>query len=360
MTQQERRIFQIIEENPLVKPEEIAKKLNLSTKDVEESLAMLEKSGSIAGRGYVIKNTSYAVVVGGINVDIGGHSSKKIVPTDSNPGTVRMSLGGVGRNIAHNMALMGVNVYLLSAYGDDMNGERVAASCSEIGIDISRAQRAPGEATSTYLYITDEQGEMVLAINDMEICNKITPQYLERNLDLLQNAQVVVADANLSREALLFLAENLKVPFFVDPVSTIKADKIIPILDKIHTLKPNKIEAEFLSGVKIDSLEDAEKAAEVLIKKGVRRVFISMGEKGVFAATSKERLHENILKGERVNTTGCGDAFMGALVWAYLEGMELKETARAGLAAGAVAMETSETISPFMSANALRERMKNS
>ena len=59
-----------------------------------------------------------------------------------------------------------------------------------------------------------------------------------------------------------------------------------------------------------------------------------------------------------VNTTGCGDAFMAALVWAYLEDMDLQETALAGLAAGAIAMEYDATINPAMSADALRTRMK--
>ena len=73
---------------------------------------------------------SYVVVVGGVNVDIGGKSHSPLVSSDSNPGTVRVSLGGVGRNIAHNLSLMGTDVRLLTAYGDDVHGQRIAASCS--------------------------------------------------------------------------------------------------------------------------------------------------------------------------------------------------------------------------------------
>ena len=358
LTQRERQILQLIEANPMIPQQEIADKLGITRSSVAVHISNLTKKGCIAGKGYVLRTGSYAVVVGGVNVDIGGRSFKPLVGEDSNPGEVITGLGGVGRNIAHNMSLLGVDVRLLSAYGDDLNGERVAASCSELGIDLSHALRVSGANTSTYLYITDPDGEMALAVSDMEVCKRITPEYLSKNLALLQNAQVVVADANIPEESLKFLADNLFVPLFVDPVSTVKAEKVRDILPKIHTLKPNRIEAELLSGVKIENEEDAEKAAKALIEKGVRRVFISMGAKGVFAATAKESLWHGIFPGKMVNTTGCGDAFMGALVWAYLEGMNLEDTAAAGLAAGSIAMESDETINPILCEEILKKRMK--
>ena len=357
MTQRERQILQLIESNPLISQQEIAEKMGITRSSVAVHISNLTKKGCIAGRGYVLRSGSYAVVVGGVNVDIGGRSFAPLVAQDSNPGTVRLSLGGVGRNIAHNLALLGTDVHLLTAYGDDLYGERVAASCSELGIDLSHALRIAGGATSTYLYLTDHRGEMALAVSDMEICKKITPSYLSSQLPLLQNAQVVVADANLSAESLEFLAENCAAPLFVDPVSTAKAQKLRPILGKIHTLKPNRLEAELLSGVPIRSEQDLERAADVLTEMGLHRLFISLGSQGVYAAMGSERLRLPNLPGQMVNTTGCGDAFMAALVWAYLEGSDLESTARAGLAAGSIAMESEETIHPGMSAAALKARM---
>ena len=186
---------------------------------------------------------------------------------------------------------------------------------------------------------------------------KITPTYLSAHLGLLQNAQLVICDANIPEESLIYLAENCTAPLFCDPVSTVKAVKLQPILGKIHTLKPNRIEAELLSGMKIRTKEDVEKAADVLLETGMHRVFISMGADGMYAATNKERLWLSNFPGQMINTTGCGDAAMAALAWAYLEGMDLKDTALAGLAAGSIAMESSETINPAMSATAIRTRM---
>lgn len=377
MTKRERQILNLIEANPMISQNELAELLGITRSSVAVHISNLQKKGYIAGKGYVLRSGSYAVVVGGINVDIGGYSFEKLVGEDSNPGKVSISLGGVGRNIAHNLALTGTDVRLLSACGDDMYGQKVASSCSELGIDAGHVLKIAGESTSTYLYIADCDGDMALAVSDMEVCRHITPEYLSANMAMIQNAQVVMVDTNIPEESIVYLAENCTVPIFCDPVSTIKAVKLLPVLDKIHTLKPNRLEAELLSGVEIKSKADAEKAAEALINKGVHRVFISMGADGVYAAMNEkssngEALDENSkadaktsitglwlpnLPGKMVNTTGCGDSFMAAIIWAYLEGMDLKETALAGLAASTITMESNETINPAMSANAIYGRM---
>ena len=357
MTQRERQILELIAANPMISQQELADNLNITRSSVAVHISNLLKKGYIAGKGYVLRTGEYAVVVGGVNVDIGGRSNQKLVAADSNPGKVSISLGGVGRNIAHNMSLMGVDVKMLTAVGEDVHGNRVAESCAQLGIDISHALRPSDCATSTYLYIADDQGEMAIAISDMIICDRITPGYLAANNQVLQNARVVVADTNIPAESLVWLAENCTAPLFCDPVSTIKAEKLKPILHRIHTLKPNRLEAELLSGVPIREKRDAELAAKVLIEKGVQRVFISMGADGVYAATANEQLWLQNLPGNMVNTTGCGDSFMAALVWAYLQEMDLRDSALAGLAAGAITMESTETINPAMSATALKMRM---
>ena len=357
MTQRERQILDLIAANPMISQQELADTLNITRSSVAVHISNLLKKGYIAGKGYVLRTGAYAVVVGGVNVDIGGRSFGKLVAADSNPGRVSISLGGVGRNIAHNMTLMGLDVKLLTAMGEDVYGNRITSSCTELGIDVSHALRLPECATSTYLYIADEAGEMALALSDMEVCDRITPAYLAANQQVLQNAQVIVADTNIPAETLVYLAENCTAPIFCDPVSTIKAGKLRPILNRIHTLKPNRLEAELLSGVPIREKEDAEAAAKALIEKGVQRVFLSMGADGVCAATPQEQLWLPNLPGNMVNTTGCGDAFMAALVWAYMQDMTLRETAMAGLAAGSIAMESPETINPAMSATALKLRM---
>lgn len=357
MTQREKEILDLIAQDPMIQQQTIADRLGITRSSVAVHISNLTRKGYIAGKGYVIRSGTYAAVVGGVNVDIGGRSFAPLVAADSNPGTVSITVGGVGRNIANNLALMGTEVRMLTAVGDDRNGQHALSHCLAQGMDMSNALVVPGAATSTYLYLTGPDGEMALAVSDMSVCQQVTPAYLAANLNVLRNARVVVADTNIPAESLAFLAENVTVPLFVDPVSTAKAEKLRPILHKIHTLKPNRMEAEFLSGVPIREKEDFPKAAKALRRMGVKRVFISLGADGVYAADEAGEVWLPTLPGKMVNTTGCGDAFMAALVWAEMEALDLEHTALAGLAAGSIAMESQLTINPEMNADAIRERM---
>ncbi len=356
MTQRERELLHWIEENPLISQQELADLAGITRSSVAVHISNLMKKGYIAGKGYVLRSPSYAAVVGAVNMDIGGRPKAPLVPADSNPGQVRMSLGGVGRNIAHNLSLLGVDVRFLTAFGDDVYAQKIAASCGELGIDISQALTVPGGATSTYLFISQADGDMALAVSDMEIYDHVTPRWLASRQALLQNAQLVVTDTNIPADSLAWLADNAGVPIFADPVSTAKAEKLRPILGKLHTLKPNRIEAELLSGVAITDGESLGRAAQVLLDTGLRRVFISLGGDGVYAADHTGAVRLPCCKAEMVNATGAGDAFMAALAWAYLEGNDLERTAQLAQAAAAVAIEGAETINGELSAEVVKVR----
>ena len=357
MTQRERQLLNWIKENPLISQQELADKAGITRSSVAVHISNLMKKGYISGKGYIIHTAPYVTVVGGVNMDIGGRPAAVPVMQDSNPGTVGMSLGGVGRNIAHNLSLLGVDTRMLTVFGDDLYAQKIAASCGELGIDISQSPVITGGRTSTYLFITDEQGDMMLAVSDMDIYRHLTPQMLAQRQKLLCNSQVIVVDTNIPADSIAWLAEHAGVPIFADPVSTAKAVKLQPVLGRLHTLKPNRIEAELLSGVAITDEASLRAAADALLATGLHRVFISLGGDGVFAADrSGERVHLPVLPAEMVNTTGCGDAFMAAITWAYLAGTDLTGTAKAGLAASAIAMEGAETINPAMSAETLKRR----
>ncbi len=358
MTQRERQILNWIKEDPMISQQELADKAGITRSSAGVHISNLMKKGYISGRGYIVRTSPYVTVVGGVNMDIGGTPYAALVGEDSNPGAVRMSLGGVGRNIAHNMSLLGVDVTMVTALGDDLYAQKIGGSCAELGIDLSHSPVIPGGRTGTYLFINDDRGDMALAVSDMDICAQISPAMLSERRSVLDASQIVVVDANIPAESILYLAENCRVPLFVDPVSTVKAEKLRGVLGAIHTLKPNRMEAELLSGVQIRDTESLRRAARTLLDTGMHRVFISLGAEGVYAAdrTTATEVHLPVLPSEMVSTTGCGDAFMAAIVWAYLRGTDLHDTAMLGLAASAIAMESGETINPALAAEAVLRR----
>ena len=250
-------------------------------------------------------------VIGGMNMDIGGSANAALRLRDSNPGLVTLRPGGVGRNIAHDLRLLGAEVSLVSAVGDDAFGKELLASCEALRLDVSMTQVRPRERSSTYLYVNDDGGDMLLAVSDMDIVDRISPQVLEPLLKRLDDFDAVVLDANLSQAALNFLARMLTVPLYADPVSTAKAEKLLPILPRLRALKPNLLEARSLTGEK-----EAVRAARSLLNRGVKRVLLSLGAEGMLAAEGERVLHLPRQKVEVVNTTGAGDAATAAMVLA--------------------------------------------
>ena len=202
-------------------------------------------------------------------------------------------------------------------------------------------------------------GDMELAVSDMEIYDHLTPQFLAGKEPLLNNARLVICDTNIPEPTLAWIASHCKAPVFVDPVSTAKAVKVKPVLGRLHTLKPNRIEAELLSGVAITDDESLARCADALLSTGLHRVFISLGGDGVYAADYQGgRIKVPCGRAKMVNTTGCGDAFMAAVARAFLDGADLETAAKRGLAASAIAMESADTINPAMSLTAVAERIQ--
>ena len=300
----------------------------------------------------------YVVVVGGINMDICGRSEKKLIPADSNPGTVTMSPGGVGRNIAHNLCLLGARTCFLTALGGDIWAQQAEADCLRLGMDLGCAVRVPDGKTSTYLFLTEPDGDMALAVCDTAISRAITPAALEARMAVLNGAAAVVLDANLLPESIRYLAEHCSVPLFVDPVSVGKAEKLRPILGRLHTVKPNRIEAAYLSGIEIRDRGSLFAAADRLLETGVRRVVISLAGDGALLADRQEKLLLPCYPTELVDVTGGGDAMMAALVYGYLTGRSFAESGRLALAAASLAVGCRVTNNPNLSVSALETIMQ--
>ena len=273
-------------------------------------------------------------------MDIWGRPKAPLVQKDSNPGAVTMRPGGVGRNIAHDLRLLGLEVSLVAPIGGDVYASAVVDNCQALGIDLSMAPVFKDMRSSTYLYITDETGDMELAVSDMELCSALTPELVAPILPRLQ-AGAVVVDANLPPETIAYICNNCPIPVYADPVSTVKAMKLQPVLHRLVAIKPNALEAECLTGEC-----DPERAALALVDRGVQRVFISLGAQGMIAADKKELLRLPGLATRVVNSTGAGDAATAAIVLAGIRGMSLRDTALLAQKAGAVTCRSESANAP--------------
>ncbi|MDR7855785.1 PfkB family carbohydrate kinase [Tissierella sp.] len=300
----------------------------------------------------------YVSIIGGANIDIIGTPYYKLNPNDSNPGKSALALGGVARNIAENLSRMGVNIEFITVLGADGYSNEIQSSCQDLNISLKHSLIMPDERTSTYLCINNELGEMQLAISDMEIYKYITPDYLEKKLEIINGGAACVLDTNIPQESLEYIMDNSNVPIFLDTVSTKKTEKIKDSIRNIHTLKPNIIEAEILSNMKIHTTEDLEKATDFILKKGIERLFVSLGEKGVYYTDGVKRGSIPPISTEVINTTGAGDSYIAALVWAYLKDFNIEKSAKAGLAASSICIQSNMTVSEHMSAEKIINLIK--
>lgn len=358
MTNREKEILAYIKKKPEVSQAELAENFNITRSSVGVYISNLVKKGKILRKEYVFPKKSYVTIVGGANVDIGGFPYEKLKDYDSNPGEVSVSFGGVGRNIAENLCRMGEEIEFITVLGDDMYGNAIRKNSKELGMNIENSLVVENASTSTYLFILDENKNMKIAISAMELYNELTVEYIKSKKEIISNSKICVVDTNVSEEILNYIVSNFKIPIAVDCVSTTKAKKIEKIIGKFHTIKANKIEAEILSGIKIKKESDLEKVAEFFIALGVKQIFISLGEEGVYFASKKKNIKMNAFKANVVNTTGAGDAFMAGVIYSYLKGYGIEETIKFAIGAGAIATESEETISKEMSVQKIQKIME--
>jgi pseudouridine kinase len=354
MTQREQEILNILKQEPTISQNDIASRLGITRSSVAVHITNLLKKGYLLGKGYIVQDEPYILVIGGSNIDIQGFPKEKLIQRDSNIGTVKMSLGGVGRNIAENCARLGVPTRLMSVIGDDPYGQKILKEAQAIGLNMQDTVVLSGESTSTYLSILDETHDMAMAINHMDSIEKLTVEHIRAKRSIIEHAQLVVLDTNLSQAVLdHLLTQYPKTKFFVDTVSTKKALKIKDHLKHIHTLKPNRMEAEVLTG-------SSEKTPllELGSQLKCKRSFISLGSQGVQVFEGKTHLHFPTKPIEVVNATGAGDAFMAGLVYAYLKGYDIKETCLAAMSASRLALSHPDTINPNLNEQSLHETLK--
>lgn len=301
------------------------------------------------------------IVIGAAIADITGFSSIPLIPHDSNPGEIKFSSGGVGRNIAENLARLDCQVELITAFGEDVYALGLISHCKESGIQIENSFFTSDHSTAIYLSINNPDGDMAVAISDTKIIDKLSPEFIESKKSIISDADCLILDTNLSKETLKYIAENFSfIPIFLDLVSTTKAKKAKSFLGKFHTIKPNLKEAEQLLGIKYEEAKDLELMHKAFVSVGIKQVFISKGSEGCFYGNAKESGVFRSKKTKMVNSSGAGDAFMAGLVFAHLNDYDLEESATFATALSLAALQSEEAVNPQLNlelANHIRQEL---
>lgn len=300
-------------------------------------------------------------VIGGINIDIEGTPFKPLLKEDSNPGRIEMSFGGVGRNIVENVARAGGDAAMISVIGDDHMGESAVRHLYHLGVDVQGIETIEGRNSSMYLSVLNHQHDMEMAISDMDILDELTMDTVLLHEDVLRDADVICLDANL-KEDLLDSASRLLADWgkklFFDPVSANKAGKAKNCIGRFYAIKPNRMEAEELSGISIETEADLSRCAQWFLDQGVKQVFITMNKDGVYYCDGEK---EGIIRPGDVNlvsATGAGDSFSAMILLGMAEKRDIEETARMGMAASSIAMESRTAVNETLNREEILRRMK--
>ncbi|MDE6219011.1 MAG: winged helix-turn-helix transcriptional regulator [Lachnospiraceae bacterium] len=358
MTNREAQIFQWIMENPMISQEELAAKAGIARSSAAVHISNLMKKGYILGKGYVTSGPDYCAVIGSAGIDIGGAPEETLVEGESSAGRAIRSLGGTGRNIAHNLRLLGIGSKLITAIGDDDYARKIIENCEELGIDISNSLKTVRADTAIYLYITDEKGNRRLAVSDRRIYDNLTVNFMASRMELLNKARMVILDTNIPEETIALVCGKCKAPLFAAPVSAQSAGKLMEVLDKITLVVCSKSEAEVLSGIRIQDKDTLERAVDIIMEKGVKNVFV-LTEKGVYCACYDEQFMQNKSNtAGQVSANGVADAFMAGVALGFMKHMSIRQMAKVGQAAAGITMEVEENINPQLCVPAVSERAK--
>lgn len=290
------------------------------------------------------------LVIGASNIDITGVPKEKLVKKDSNPGHVHISHGGVGRNIAENLARLSMKVGFITVLGEDSFGEAIAARLENIGV-VLHAKKV--SRTPVYLAIHDSSKDMRLAVNDMEGWAAFSARDLHRHEKSIREAEAVIIDANLEKGVIDYVMKRSS-QVFADAVSSAKAKRLTPYLGKVHTLKCNREELSTLAGESIDDEISLREALRRLHAQGVYRIAVTMGAEGATLSDNQGMRHLPALPVSTVSTTGAGDAFTAGL--AYAE-MTEKPPLAVGIALSSFSLETANNVHPRLSAKRLARRL---
>jgi len=283
---------------------------------------------------------SVVVVVGGINLDTLARIEADTVRGSSNPGRTVTAPGGVGRNVAENLARLGSPVRLVGAVGRDHAGDLLLTNLSRLDIDTSRVNRHLTIRTGTYTAVLNSTGDLDVGVADMAATESIVPADLGGSL--LADASWLVLDGNLRADTIahgLRLATAAGVPVALDPVGVAKAARLGPI-PGVHTFTPNAAELAAWAGT-----EDLDAAIAAAFAQDVQVLWLRAGAAGsTLHRPGQEPVTIALKPAEVVDVTGAGDSMLAAYVHRLAAGDDVETATWFATAAAWLTVQSSSAV----------------
>lgn len=250
-------------------------------------------------------------VVGASNVDIHVRVQEELQNDTSTIGEIYLTSGGVGRNIVNGLAGLKIYVSFISVFSDDIFGDILLKDLKNQYISLENSLFHVGQ-TSKYVNIVTSSA--AYGVNDIRSINELTASFFQQKLFFLCKMSYVIFDLNICDAVVDFITENVNTKLICEATSSIKCTKISKALDKLYILKANYKEGCIIAGcdqgVKFNELLD------VLLCKGIKKVYITLGDKGALYADENIKLYANNQKIIKVSDTiGAGDAFLAGIMY---------------------------------------------
>lgn len=281
------------------------------------------------------------LVVGSINMDLVVVADRRPAPGETLFGsTFRTIAGGKGANQAVAAARLGGATAMAGRLGDDLFGDSLAQSLRQEGIDTSLVVRGAGETSGVAVITVDKSGE-----NDIIVVSGANVGWTEPEIQAavaaLQGRGTLLLQLEIPLPVVIRLAQAARaagVRVVLDPAPPAAEPLPAELLANVDLLVPNEHEAAALTGIRIETADDARQAATVLREAGVRAAIVKLGARGVVLQTAEGTEYIPGFKVQAVDSTAAGDTFAGALAVALEEGKQLHEAIRFAQAAAALSV----------------------
>jgi pseudouridine kinase len=357
------QLYEAIRANPFISQQDLANQFGLSRSAVAGYIAGLIRERRLLGRAYVLPDRRPVVCVGAANLDRKLRSTDALALRTSNPASQTESFGGVARNIAENLARLGTTVALLTAIGTDSSGAALLAHAESLDIDVRGALKLDG-CSGTYTAVLDRDGEMVVALADMALYDRLEPSFVDARQAQLAGAALVVADLNLPHDTVAALARQARrtdTSLVLVAVSEPKMGRLPADLSGVRLLILNEGELAVRAGRALSTPAAIGDAMRALQADGAQGVVVTRGAGGVLYTNGAAIAHLAAPDAAIVDVTGAGDAFAAAVCWSLLQdeadgGNPLDLACRRGLRLAAMTLASLDTVHPHLAPGMLALR----